>query len=79
MSWMQSVSENLDGKVVAIDGKKVRRSYDSGSQKAAIDSISTKRKTKGTAARKFGRILRPTPVICPKGFCIFHFSRTCQE
>ncbi len=40
ISWMQSVSENLDGKVVAIDGKKVRRSYDSGSQKAAIHMVS---------------------------------------
>lgn len=39
-SWMQSIAKNTKGDVIAIDGKTLRRSYDSDSSKAAIHMVS---------------------------------------
>ncbi len=38
-SWRQAVAEGWEGQGVAIDGKTLRRSYDRGSDKAAIHMI----------------------------------------
>jgi predicted transposase YbfD/YdcC len=40
VSWMKSVSETTTGDIVAIDGKTLRGSYDSGSGKGAIHMVS---------------------------------------
>jgi hypothetical protein len=40
MSWIEAVFRATEGQVVAIDGKRVRRSYDRGSNKAAIHMVS---------------------------------------
>ncbi len=40
MSWIEAVFRATQGQVVAIDGKRVRRSYDRGSNKAAIHMVS---------------------------------------
>lgn len=40
LSWMRAVSEATEGDIVAIDGKTVRRSYDTQSSKSAIHMIS---------------------------------------
>jgi predicted transposase YbfD/YdcC len=37
--WVQSVAEATEGKVVAIDGKAVRRSFDKASQKACVHLV----------------------------------------
>lgn len=39
-SWITAVSEVMDGQVIGIDGKVVRRSHDKGIGKAAIDMVS---------------------------------------
>lgn len=39
MSWISAVSEIIDGQVIAIDGKVLRRSHDHGIGKAAIDMV----------------------------------------
>lgn len=39
-SWMQSIAEKTDGDVIAIDGKTLRRSHDSSSNKSAIHMVS---------------------------------------
>lgn len=38
--WMQAVAQATEGKLVAIDGKAVRRSFDKASEKAAIHMVS---------------------------------------
>lgn len=38
--WMQSVFERSEGEVIAIDGKRLRHSYDSANSKAAIHMVS---------------------------------------
>lgn len=38
--WIQSVMKATDGDVIAIDGKTLRRSYDTGSTKSAIHMVS---------------------------------------
>lgn len=38
--WMQAVFERSHGEVIAIDGKRLRRSYDKASNKAAIHMVS---------------------------------------
>lgn len=40
LSWVQSVFKTTDGEIVPIDGKTLRRSYDSSSNKAAIHMVS---------------------------------------
>ena len=40
VSWIQSVSKAVEGEVVPIDGKTLRRSHDSKSNKAAIHMVS---------------------------------------
>jgi DDE_Tnp_1-associated len=40
MSWIEAVFRATEGQVVAIDGKRVRGSYDRGSNKAAIHRVS---------------------------------------
>jgi predicted transposase YbfD/YdcC len=40
VGWMQAVAEVVAGQVIAIDGKTLRRSYDSRSAKAAIHMVS---------------------------------------
>jgi len=40
VNWIQSVAKTVDGEVVPIDGKTLRRSYDSGTNKAAIHMVS---------------------------------------
>jgi predicted transposase YbfD/YdcC len=40
MSWISAVSELIQGQVIAIDGKVLRRSHDKGIGKAAIDMVS---------------------------------------
>lgn len=40
LSWITELHEVTDGQVVAIDGKTLRRSFDSGSSKAAIHMVS---------------------------------------
>ncbi len=40
ISWVKSVSQELKGEVVAIDGKTLRHSYDRGSDKGAIHMVS---------------------------------------
>ncbi len=40
LRWMQAVSEVTKGQVIAIDGKKLRRSHDKGNGKAAIHMVS---------------------------------------
>ncbi len=40
LSWMKDVAELTDGEVVAIDGKRLRRSFDKSSGKAAIHMVS---------------------------------------
>jgi predicted transposase YbfD/YdcC len=40
MRWMSAVAEVIDGQVIAIDGKVLRRSHDKGIDKAAIDMVS---------------------------------------
>jgi len=39
-SWIQSVTQATDGDIIAIDGKTLRRSHDSGSGKSAIHMVS---------------------------------------
>ena len=39
-SWISSISQGTQGQVVAIDGKRLRGSYDKGSNKAAIHMVS---------------------------------------
>lgn len=39
-SWISSISQATQGQVVAIDGKRLRGSYDKGSNKAAIHMVS---------------------------------------
>lgn len=39
-SWIAAVSKVTKGSVVAIDGKTLRRSFDAGSEKAAIHMVS---------------------------------------
>ena len=38
--WMQSLCTRSDGEIIAIDGKRLRHSYDSASNKAAIHMVS---------------------------------------
>ena len=40
MNWIQAVAEVSEGQIIAIDGKTLRRSYDRGSDKAAIHMVS---------------------------------------
>ena len=40
VQWIQSVSEITEGEIVAIDGKTLRHSYDTGTNKAAMHMIS---------------------------------------
>lgn len=40
LSWTQSLVQAVDGEVIPIDGKTLRKSYDSGSGKAAIHMVS---------------------------------------
>jgi predicted transposase YbfD/YdcC len=40
VSWITSVSEVIQGQVIALDGKVLRRSHDKGIGKAAIDMVS---------------------------------------
>ncbi len=40
MSWIEAISELTVGQVIAIDGKRLRRSYDKGLGKAAIHMVS---------------------------------------
>lgn len=40
LSWMMSLQEITDGQIVAIDGKTLRRSYDTASSKSAIHMVS---------------------------------------
>lgn len=40
LNWAKSVAKTLPGEVIPIDGKTLRRSYDSGSDKAAIHMVS---------------------------------------
>ncbi len=40
ISWVQSVAQSIPGEVIPIDGKTLRRSYDSDSNKAAIHMVS---------------------------------------
>lgn len=40
MSWISAVSEVIEGQVVAIDGKVLRRSHDRGIGQAALDMVS---------------------------------------
>jgi predicted transposase YbfD/YdcC len=40
LSWMQAVAEVTRGEVIAIDGKTLRRSFDKGTAKRAIDMVS---------------------------------------
>jgi len=40
VSWITAVSEVIEGQVIAIDGKVLRRSHDKGVGKAAIDMVS---------------------------------------
>lgn len=40
LSWIQSVRVATEGEIIPIDGKKLRRSYDSSSNKAAIHMVS---------------------------------------
>lgn len=40
LSWIKSAANTLPGEVIPIDGKTLRRSYDSGSDKAAIHMVS---------------------------------------
>ena len=40
VSWIQSVAEITEGEIVAVDGKKLRRSYDTKSSTAAIHMVS---------------------------------------
>jgi len=40
VEWVQSISDLTDGEIVAIDGKRVRRSYDKNNNKAAIHMVS---------------------------------------
>ncbi len=40
LSWMQAVAEATQGEVVAIDGKRLRRSFDKGTAKRAIHMVS---------------------------------------
>lgn len=40
LAWVNSILEINDGEVIAIDGKRIRGSYDSGAAKAAIHMVS---------------------------------------
>ena len=40
LRWIRAVSERIEGQVIAIDGKILRRSHDNGIGKAAIDMVS---------------------------------------
>jgi predicted transposase YbfD/YdcC len=40
IEWAKSISELTDGEVIAIDGKRVRRSYDKRNKKSAIHMVS---------------------------------------
>jgi predicted transposase YbfD/YdcC len=40
LSWMQAVTEETQGEVIAIDGKALRRSFDKGTAKRAIHMVS---------------------------------------
>ena len=40
LSWVSSVAQLCSGEVIAIDGKTLRRSYDSGDGKGAIQMVS---------------------------------------
>jgi hypothetical protein len=40
LNWIKSISNIMKGEVVAIDGKTLRRSYDSSSDKSAIHMVS---------------------------------------
>ena len=40
ISWIRAASQIMDGQVIAIDGKVLRRSHDQGIGKAAIDMVS---------------------------------------
>lgn len=40
VEWVQSISELTDGEVIAIDGKRARRSYDKKQNKSAIHMVS---------------------------------------
>lgn len=40
LNWINTISLRTDGEVIAIDGKTLRLSYDSGSEKAAIHMVS---------------------------------------
>ncbi len=40
LNWIKSVSSIIQGEVVAIDGKTLRHSYDSGADKGAIHMVS---------------------------------------
>ncbi len=40
LNWINTISVRTDGEIVAIDGKTLRHSYDSGSEKAAIHMVS---------------------------------------
>ena len=40
INWVKSISSIMDGKIIAIDGKTLRRSYDNSSDKSAIHMVS---------------------------------------
>lgn len=40
LNWISAASERIEGQVIAIDGKVLRRSHDKGIGKAAIDMVS---------------------------------------
>lgn len=40
MSWVSSVAEQVEGEVIAIDGKSLRRSYESGGKRGVIHMVS---------------------------------------
>jgi predicted transposase YbfD/YdcC len=40
LNWIKSISQKIDGQIVAVDGKKLRRSYDKAGNKGAIHMVS---------------------------------------
>jgi hypothetical protein len=40
VSWTETLRESLDGDIVAIDGKTLRRSFDQAASKGAIHMVS---------------------------------------
>lgn len=40
LSWIRAVSQPTDGQIIAVDGKTLRRSYDTGAARGAIHMVS---------------------------------------